>query len=96
MYDGHFFVFLPQTMEGMHEKTLNEDGRFSQMKGLSMRQGGHSGMGPPPSPLDQHSQGRRAAPLGLSPFIPPSVVQEEKKQQCATHLHVAEPDHGEC
>lgn len=44
-------------MEAMHEKSISEDSRFSQMKGLSMRQGGHSGMGPPPSPLDQHSQG---------------------------------------
>lgn len=49
--------FLLQPMEAMHEKSMSEDSRFSQMKGLSMRQGGHSGMGPPPSPLDQHSQG---------------------------------------
>lgn len=47
-------------MESMHEKSMSEESRFSQMKGLSMRQGGHSGMGPPPSPLDQHSQGRLA------------------------------------
>lgn len=37
---------------------MSEESRFSQMKSLSMRQGGHSGMGPPPSPLDQHSQGK--------------------------------------
>lgn len=44
-------------MEGMHEKGIPEDQRYSQMKGMGMRQGGHSGMGPPPSPMDQHSQG---------------------------------------
>lgn len=59
----------------MHEKSLSEESRFSQMKGLSMRQGGHSGMGPPPSPLDQHSQGRHAAgDLFLTNFILSSVV----------------------
>lgn len=55
--------FFPQPMESMHEKSMSEESRFSQMKGLSMRQGGHSGMGPPPSPLDQHSQGRHAAQI---------------------------------
>lgn len=44
-------------MEGMHEKAIPEDQRYGQMKGMGMRQGGHSGMGPPPSPMDQHSQG---------------------------------------
>lgn len=44
-------------MEGMHEKGIPEDQRYGQMKGMGMRQGGHSGMGPPPSPMDQHSQG---------------------------------------
>lgn len=48
-------------MESLHEKSLSEESRFSQMKGLSMRQSGHGGMGPPPSPLDQHSQGRSAS-----------------------------------
>lgn len=56
-----FTYIFSQPVEGMHEKNLNEDSRYSQMKGLSMRQGGHSGMGPPPSPLDQHSQGSYAA-----------------------------------
>lgn len=41
----------------MHEKGMPDDPRYSQMKGMGMRQGGHSGMGPPPSPMDQHSQG---------------------------------------
>lgn len=54
--------FLPQSMESLHEKSMSEESRFSQIKGLSMRQGGHSGMGPPPSPLDQHSQGRLIFP----------------------------------
>uniref|UniRef100_A0A9J7XU02 SWI/SNF related BAF chromatin remodeling complex subunit ATPase 4a n=1 Tax=Cyprinus carpio carpio TaxID=630221 RepID=A0A9J7XU02_CYPCA len=44
-------------MEGMHEKVIPEDQRYAQMKAMGMRPGGHSGMGPPPSPLDQHSQG---------------------------------------
>lgn len=41
----------------MHEKGMPDDPRYSQMKGMGMRQGAHSGMGPPPSPMDQHSQG---------------------------------------
>lgn len=64
-------------MEGMHEKSMSEESRFSQMKGLSMRQGGHSGMGPPPSPLDQHSQGRCATQIHLlSDFILSSIAQD--------------------
>ena len=52
-------------MEGMHEKGMSEETRFTQMKGMPLRQGGHSGMGPPPSPMDQHSQGGcRAAVVG--------------------------------
>lgn len=47
-------------MEGMHEKGMPDDPRYGQMKGMGMRPGGHSGMGPPPSPLDQHSQGTPA------------------------------------
>lgn len=39
---------------------MSEESRFSQLKGLTVRQAGHSGMGPPPSPLDQHSQGKGA------------------------------------
>ena len=44
-------------MDSMHEKGISEDPRYSQMKGMGMRAGGHTGMGPPPSPMDQHSQG---------------------------------------
>ncbi|XP_027529427.1 transcription activator BRG1-like, partial [Neopelma chrysocephalum] len=35
------------------------------MKGMGLRPGGHAGMGPPPSPMDQHSQGY-PSPLGGS------------------------------
>lgn len=44
-------------MEGMHEKGMPDDPRYGQMKGMGMRPGAHTGMGPPPSPMDQHSQG---------------------------------------
>lgn len=42
----------------MHDKAMPDDPRYNQMKGMGMRPGGHSGMGPPPSPMDQHSQGQ--------------------------------------
>ena len=48
---------LLQPMESMHEKGMSDDPRYTQMKGMGMRSGGHAGMGPPPSPMDQHSQG---------------------------------------
>lgn len=50
-------VFV-ESLEGLHEKNVGEETRFGQMKGVSMRAGGHAGMGPPPSPMDQHSQGK--------------------------------------
>ncbi|CAL8273596.1 unnamed protein product [Gadus morhua 'NCC'] len=62
---------LHKPIEGVHEKSGAEEGRFTQMKGGSLRQGGHSGMGPPPSPLDQHSQGYQS-PLGGSDHSSPS------------------------
>lgn len=52
-------------MESMHEKGMSDDPRYNQMKGMGMRSGGHTGMGPPPSPMDQHSQG-----ITLFPFLP--------------------------
>uniref|UniRef100_A0A4W5P077 SWI/SNF related BAF chromatin remodeling complex subunit ATPase 4 n=1 Tax=Hucho hucho TaxID=62062 RepID=A0A4W5P077_9TELE len=55
---------------GMHEKGMSEESRFAQMKGMPMRQGTHSGMGPPPSPMDQHSQGYHS-PLGGSDHSSP-------------------------
>ncbi|XP_039572478.1 transcription activator BRG1, partial [Passer montanus] len=54
-----------QPLEAMHEKAMPEDPRYGQMKGMGMRPGGHAGMGPPPSPMDQHSQGY-PSPLGGS------------------------------
>ncbi|KAG7281626.1 hypothetical protein CRUP_019138 [Coryphaenoides rupestris] len=62
---------LHKPTEGMHEKAVGEEGRFSQMKGVAVRQGGPSGMAPPPSPLDQHSQGYHS-PLGGSGHSSPS------------------------
>ncbi|NWY07971.1 SMCA4 protein, partial [Nothoprocta ornata] len=56
---------LLQPMDSMHEKGLADDPRYGQMKGMGMRPGGHAGMGPPPSPMDQHSQGY-PSPLGGS------------------------------
>ncbi|KAB1259411.1 Transcription activator BRG1 [Camelus dromedarius] len=52
---------MHKPMESMHEKGMSDDPRYNQMKGMGLRSGGHAGMGPPPSPMDQHSQG--GAPL---------------------------------
>lgn len=43
-------------MEGMTEKSMADAMHFGHMKGVGMRTL-HSGMGPPQSPMDQHSQG---------------------------------------
>lgn len=40
----------------MTEKSMAEAMHFGHMKGVGMRTL-HSGMGPPQSPMDQHSQG---------------------------------------
>ncbi|TRZ09077.1 hypothetical protein HGM15179_018034 [Zosterops borbonicus] len=56
---------LHKPLDPMHEKGMSEDPRYGQMKGMGMRPGGHAGMGPPPSPMDQHSQGY-PSPLGSS------------------------------
>lgn len=50
------FMFT-QPIDAMHEKGMTDDSRYAQMKGIGNRSSGHSGMGPPPSPMDQHSQG---------------------------------------
>ncbi|KAG7459509.1 hypothetical protein MATL_G00211400 [Megalops atlanticus] len=63
---------MHKPMEGMHEKGMADDPRYGQMKGMGMRPGGHSGMGPPPSPMDQHSQGY-PSPLGGSEHAPSPV-----------------------
>lgn len=46
-----------QPIDAMNEKGMTDDSRYTQMKGIGIRSSGHSGMGPPPSPMDQHSQG---------------------------------------
>ncbi|MGH0168795.1 UNVERIFIED_CONTAM: hypothetical protein FKN15_055359 [Acipenser sinensis] len=63
---------MHKTMEPMHDKVLPDDPRYSQMKVMGMRPGPHSGMGPPPSPMDQHSQGY-PSPLGGSEHAPSPV-----------------------
>ncbi len=50
------FVFFFQNMEGMNDKTMADAMHYGHMKGVGMRSL-HSGMGPPQSPMDQHSQG---------------------------------------
>ncbi|KAL7839613.1 hypothetical protein SRHO_G00262710 [Serrasalmus rhombeus] len=65
--DGMHSMHKP--MEGMHEKGMGDDMHYGQMKGVGMRSL-HSGMGPPQSPLDQHSQGYLSphpSPMGPIP-----------------------------
>ncbi|NXW52657.1 SMCA4 protein, partial [Nyctiprogne leucopyga] len=64
---------MHKPMDSMHEKGIAEDPRYGQMKGMGMRPGGHAGMGPPPSPMDQHSQGY-PSPLGGSEHASSSPV----------------------
>lgn len=45
-----------QPVDGMHDKGIVEDIHCGSMKGTGMRPP-HPGMGPPQSPMDQHSQG---------------------------------------
>lgn len=51
-----FFLLCYQTMEGMNDKTMADAIHFGHMKNVGIRTL-HSGMGPPQSPMDQHSQG---------------------------------------
>ncbi|XP_033474870.2 putative global transcription activator SNF2L2 [Epinephelus lanceolatus] len=60
---------MHKTMEGMNEKTIADAMHFGHMKGVGMRSL-HSGMGPPQSPMDQHSQGY------MSPHPSPMGVHE--------------------
>ncbi|XP_039658878.1 probable global transcription activator SNF2L2 isoform X2 [Perca fluviatilis] len=60
---------MQKTMEGMNEKTMADAMHFGHMKGVGMRSL-HSGMGPPQSPMDQHSQGY------ISPHPSPMGVHE--------------------
>ncbi|KAJ4942469.1 hypothetical protein JOQ06_012335 [Pogonophryne albipinna] len=60
---------MHKSMEGMNEKTMADAMHFGHMKGVGMRSL-HSGMGPPQSPMDQHSQGY------ISPHPSPMGVHE--------------------
>ncbi|RXN34108.1 putative global transcription activator SNF2L2 isoform X1 [Labeo rohita] len=67
---------MHKPMEGMHEKGLGDDMHYGQMKGVGMRSL-HSGMGPPQSPMDQHSQGYMSphpSPMGQVPEHVPSPM----------------------
>ncbi|XP_036381989.1 probable global transcription activator SNF2L2 isoform X3 [Megalops cyprinoides] len=58
---------MHKPMEGMHDKGMGEEMHFGQMKTMGMRSL-HSGMGPPQSPMDQHSQGYMSphpSPMGV-------------------------------
>uniref|UniRef100_A0A8B9L6A0 SWI/SNF related, matrix associated, actin dependent regulator of chromatin, subfamily a, member 2 n=1 Tax=Astyanax mexicanus TaxID=7994 RepID=A0A8B9L6A0_ASTMX len=60
---------MHKPMEGMQDKGMGEDMHYGQMKGVGMRSL-HSGMGPPQSPMDQHSQGYLSphpSPMGPVP-----------------------------
>uniref|UniRef100_A0A4W6FJ33 SWI/SNF related BAF chromatin remodeling complex subunit ATPase 2 n=1 Tax=Lates calcarifer TaxID=8187 RepID=A0A4W6FJ33_LATCA len=65
--DGMYPLHKP--MEGMNDKTMADAIHFGHMKGVGMRSL-HSGMGPPQSPMDQHSQGY------MSPHPSPMGVHE--------------------
>ncbi|XP_051525599.1 probable global transcription activator SNF2L2 isoform X2 [Myxocyprinus asiaticus] len=67
---------MHKPMEGMHEKGMGEEMHYGQMKGVGMRSL-HSGMGPPQSPMDQHSQGYMSphpSPMGQVPEHVPSPM----------------------
>ncbi|XP_026107080.1 probable global transcription activator SNF2L2 isoform X3 [Carassius auratus] len=67
---------MHKPMEGMHEKGMGDDMHYGQMKGVSMRSL-HSGMGPPQSPMDQHTQGYMSphpSPIGQVPEHVPSPM----------------------
>ncbi|TSN86087.1 putative global transcription activator SNF2L2 [Bagarius yarrelli] len=60
---------MHKPMEGMHEKGMGDEMHYGQIKGVGMRSL-HSGMGPPQSPMDQHSQGYLSphpSPMGSVP-----------------------------
>lgn len=67
---------MHKPMEGLHEKGMGDDMHFGQMKAVGMRSL-HSGMGPPQSPMDQHSQGYMSphpSPMGQVPEHVPSPM----------------------
>ncbi|XP_031799849.1 probable global transcription activator SNF2L2 isoform X2 [Sarcophilus harrisii] len=62
---------LERAIDGMHDKGIVEDLHCGSMKGTSMRPP-HPGMGPPQSPMDQHSQGYMSphpSPLGAPEHV---------------------------
>ncbi|KAK2901717.1 probable global transcription activator SNF2L2 [Channa argus] len=60
---------MHKPMDGMSDKTMAEAMHYGHMKGVGMRSL-HTGMGPPQSPMDQHSQGY------MSPHPSPMGVHE--------------------
>uniref|UniRef100_A0A3B4F713 SWI/SNF related, matrix associated, actin dependent regulator of chromatin, subfamily a, member 2 n=1 Tax=Pundamilia nyererei TaxID=303518 RepID=A0A3B4F713_9CICH len=68
-YSQDSMYSMHKPMEGMNDKSMAEAMHFGHMKGVGMRSL-HSGMGPPQSPMDQHSQGY------MSPHPSPMGVHE--------------------
>uniref|UniRef100_A0A7N6BFB9 SWI/SNF related, matrix associated, actin dependent regulator of chromatin, subfamily a, member 2 n=1 Tax=Anabas testudineus TaxID=64144 RepID=A0A7N6BFB9_ANATE len=60
---------MHKPMDGMNDKTMADALHYGHIKGVGMRSL-HSGMGPPQSPMDQHSQGY------MSPHPSPMGVHE--------------------
>ncbi|KAJ1207014.1 hypothetical protein NDU88_002407 [Pleurodeles waltl] len=62
---------MHKSIDGMHEKAMAEEMHCASMKSTSMRPP-HPGMGPPQSPMDQHSQGYMSphpSPLGAPEHV---------------------------
>ncbi|KYO20826.1 putative global transcription activator SNF2L2 [Alligator mississippiensis] len=62
---------MHKSIDGLHDKGMVEDMHCSSMKSASMRPP-HPGMGPPQSPMDQHSQGYMSphpSPLGAPEHV---------------------------
>lgn len=75
-----------QPIDAMHEKGMTDDSCYAQMKGIGIRPSGHSGMGPPPSPMDQHSQGNTLC-VGLFISLLLSVLKMNVKILCFSITH---------
>ncbi|XP_073398702.1 probable global transcription activator SNF2L2 isoform X2 [Dendrobates tinctorius] len=62
---------LQQPMESMHDKGMSDEMHCATMKSSNIRPP-HAGMGPPQSPMDQHSQGYMSphpSPLGAPEHV---------------------------
>uniref|UniRef100_A0A673BWX0 Probable global transcription activator SNF2L2 n=1 Tax=Sphaeramia orbicularis TaxID=375764 RepID=A0A673BWX0_9TELE len=68
-YSQDSMYAMHKPMEGMNDKSMADAMHFGHMKNVGMRSL-HSGMGPPQSPMDQHSQGY------MSPHPSPMGVHE--------------------